>query len=433
MPRVLRNTEHLRNNLNPGEDALMIKNWNSHFSDNIKAYGGYSIGKLFDLLKDPEIISLAGGLPSPDMFLDHEMRLVSERILKENLEKIMQYSAIGGEHTLLDAIIGFLKRDNIEVTRENIVVTSSGQHGLDLVGRLFLNPGDSVLLDRPTFAGAIVAFQMQRPIFSGADIQEDGSDVDGFRSTIDSLKKQGRKPKFIYVVPDFQNPSGITMSLEKRLALLELSRDYGIPLIEDSPYRDFRYYGETIPSLYSLDQQKGGGNVIGLYTFSKLFCPGLRVGFNIGPPEVIQKLTNIKEGNVLNTPRYNQDMCTAFLTEMGMEEHILKCRNYYREKLEVFLKTMDEYFPEEMGVTWTKPEGGLFLWVTVPEGIDTHELFYEAIKYKVAFVPGDVFFGENPKRNTMRINFSFASKQQLAEAVKRLSGCVRDQLSSPGK
>jgi 2-aminoadipate transaminase len=324
--------------------------------------------------------------------------------------------------------VQFLSRDNIQVTHENVVVTSSGQHGLDLVGRLFLDPGDVVMLDRPTFAGAIVAFQMQRPEFAGVDICEDGSDVEGFRSKLETLK--GKKTKFIYVVPDFQNPTGITMSLEKRLALIDLSREYGIPILEDSPYRDFRYYGETIPSIYSLDQQRGGGNVIGLYTFSKLFCPGLRVGFNIGPPEVIEKLTNIKEGNLLNTPRYNQDMCAAFLTEMDVEEHIQKCRKYYREKLEVFLATMEESFPKELGVRWTRPEGGLFLWVTLPEQIDTQELFHDAIKYQVAFVPGNVFFGENPSANTMRINFSFSTKEQLKEAVKRLSNCVRNRLSS---
>ena len=411
----------------------MIQDWHERFSDNIREYGGYSIGKLFALLSDPEIISLAGGLPSPDMFLKHELRLVSGRVLREDIEKVMQYTAIKGERSLLDAIRGFLDRDNIMVQDENIVVTSSGQHGLDLTGRLFLNPGDVVLFDRPTFAGAIVAFQMQRPEYAGVDIEEDGSDIIGFKKKIEAFSKESRKPKFIYVVPDFQNPTGITISLEKRLALIDLSREFSIPIVEDSPYRDFRYRGETIPSIYSLDQKDGGGNVIGLYTFSKLFCPGLRVGFNIGPPDVIEAMTNIKEGNVLNSPKYNQDMCAAFLTEMGMEEHILKCREYYGEKLEVFLSTMEEYFPPEMGVTWTKPEGGLFLWVTVPGEIDTHELFFEAIKYKVAFVPGDVFFGENPARNTMRINFSFASKSQLVTAVQRLSECVRNQLSLHGK
>lgn len=408
----------------------MSKSWNASFSENIRAYGGYSIGKLFDLLKDPEIISLAGGLPSPDMFLRHEMRLASGRILEENIDRVMQYTAIRGEQSLLDAIMQFLERDSIKVNHDNIVVTSSGQHGLDLVGRLFLDPGDVVMLDRPTFAGAIVAFQMQRPEFAGVDIQADGSDVAGFRTKVEALGREGRKPKFIYVVPDFQNPSGITMSLQKRLSLLDLSREFDIPIIEDSPYRDFRYYGDTIPSIYSLDQKSGGGNVIGLYTFSKLFCPGLRVGFNIGPKEVIQKLTNIKEGNVLNTPKYNQDMCTAFLSEMDVEAHIQKCRKYYREKLEVFLSTMEKCFPDELGVKWTKPEGGLFLWVTVPDQIDTQELFLDAINYKVAFVPGNVFFGENPSVNTMRINFSFSSKEQLEEAVVRLADCIRNRLSS---
>ncbi|MBC8428662.1 MAG: PLP-dependent aminotransferase family protein, partial [FCB group bacterium] len=323
----------------------MIQDWKARFSENMLAYGGYSIGKLFDLLKDPEIISLAGGLPSPDMFLKHEMRLESKRMLDENLERVMQYTAIKGEQKLLDGILGFLHRDDIDITADNLLVTSSGQHGLDITGRLFLNPGDTVLLDRPTFAGAIVAFQMQRPVIEGVDIEEDGSNIDGFRKKIEELAKQNRKPKFIYVVPDFQNPTGITMSLEKRLALLQLSRARDIPIVEDSPYRDLRYYGETIPSIFALDQKLGGGNVIGLYTFSKLFCPGLRVGFNIGPPEVIAKMTNIKEGNVLNTPKYSQDMCAAFLTEMGMEEHLAQCVKYYRAKLDLFLSTMEKCFP----------------------------------------------------------------------------------------
>ncbi|MCF7920430.1 MAG: PLP-dependent aminotransferase family protein [Candidatus Cloacimonetes bacterium] len=406
----------------------MIDDWKDRFSDNIKKFEGYSIGKIFKYLNNPEIISLAGGLPSPDMFQKHEMRLASAKRLNEDIDVIMNYTGVPGEKTLIDAIIGFLKRDNINVTAENIIVTSSGQHGLDLSGRLFINPGDIIMLDRPTFAGAIVAFQMQRPEIIGVDMEDDGPNVAVYKERLEALKKQGKKPKFIYVVPDFQNPTGITTSLKKREALLDLSYEYDVPIIEDSPYRDLRYMGETVPSIYSLDQKRGGGNVIGLYTFSKIFCPGIRVGFNIGPADVIGRMINIKEGNVLNTPKYNQDMCTEFLTEMGLEEHMVKCRKYYSEKLEVFLQTMEKYFPPELGVTWTKPEGGLFLWVTLPEEINTNELFYEAIKFKVAFVPGEVFYGENPATNSMRINFSFASKEQLTEAVKRLAKCVASQV-----
>jgi 2-aminoadipate transaminase len=406
----------------------MRQDWMSRFSDNIKDYEGYSIGKLFKLLKDPQIISLAGGLPSPDTFLKQDMQRFSQKRLQEDADKIMQYSDISGEMDLIEAVIQFLKADDINISQENIVITTSGQQGLDLTGRLFLNPGDAVILDRPTFAGAIVAFQMQRPVFAGVDIEDDGSDIQGFHQKIGMLNSRRIPLKFIYVVPDFQNPSGISMSLEKREALLDLSYEYDIPIVEDSPYRSLRYHGDNLPSIFELDQNRDGGHVIGLYTFSKLFCPGMRVGFNIGPADVIAKMTNIKEGSTLNTPKYNQDMCAAFLQEMDWKAHLANCRAYYREKLTEFLNTMQAYFSQEMGVTWTKPQGGLFLWATVPEGIDTRELFYEAVKYKVAFVPGEVFYGENPATNHMRLNFSYPSKDQLAEAIKRLSDCLKKYL-----
>ena len=406
----------------------MIKNWQERYSDNIKEFQGYSIGKIFKYLSNPEIISLAGGLPSPEMFQIHEMKLAAAEQMDKNGAAIMQYTAIPGEKSLKEAIVDFLVRDGIHISEENLLITSSGQHGLDLTGRLFLNPDDIVMLDRPTFAGAIVAYQMQRPEIVGIDLLDDGVDVKAYILKIKELSGIDKKPKFIYVVPDFQNPSGITTNLEKRKALLKLSYEFDIPIVEDSPYRDLRYRGKTVPSIFALDQQNGGANVIGLYTFSKIFCPGIRVGFNIGPADVISRMTNIKEANILNTPKFNQDMCTEFLTSMDYDRHIEKCIKYYREKLDVFLQTMEAYFPPELGVTWTKPEGGLFLWVTVPENIDTDELFMEAIKYKVAFVPGRVFYGENPSKNHMRINFSFASKEQLAEAVKRLAKCVKAQL-----
>jgi 2-aminoadipate transaminase len=402
--------------------------WTDRFAENVRDYEGYPIGKTLQYLNDPEIISLAGGLPSPEVFLRSELRTAAEDACDRDINRIMQYSPIPGEANLIDATLRFLERDDIEIGREEILITTSGQHGLDLTGRLFLEPGDQVLVDRPTFAGAIVAFEMQRPRFVGVNIEEDGSDIAGMRLELERLTSQGTPPKLIYVVPDFQNPSGITMSLAKRNALLDLSYEFDVPIVEDSPYRDLRYSGESIPPIFALDQQRDGGHVIGLYTFSKLFCPGMRVGFNIGPPEVVKQMTHIKEGNILNTPKWNQDMCLAFLEDMGLERHLEKCRDYYREKLAVFLNTMAEHFPPETGVSWTKPEGGLFLWVTVPDHIDTQELFFEAIEHRVAFVPGDQFYGENPEHNHMRINFSFVSKEQLAVAVERLAACIKKKL-----
>jgi len=406
----------------------MKNDWRSRFAENVRDFQGYPIGKTIQYLTDPEIISLAGGLPSPDVFQRSELRLATERAFDAGIDRIMQYSPIPGEASLVSAVLGFLKRDNIHIREENILITTSGQHGLDLLGRLFLEPGDVVLVDRPTFAGALVAFEMQRPRFVGVNIEPDGSDVESFARKLEELTREGIKPKFIYVVPDFQNPTGITMSLAKREALLDLSYEYDVPIVEDSPYRDLRYAGETIPAIYTLDQKREGGHVIGLYTFSKLFCPGMRVGFNIGPSEVVTRMTHIKEGNILNTPKYNQDMCTAFLEEMDFETHITSCRDYYREKLGIFLETMAAHFPPETGVRWTSPDGGLFLWVTVPESIDTAELFFDAIEHKVAFVPGEQFYGENPEHNHMRINFSFVSKEDLTEAVKRLTDCIKKRL-----
>jgi 2-aminoadipate transaminase len=403
----------------------MIQNWKEKYAKIMKDFEGYSIGKIFKYLGNPEIISLAGGLPSPDMFLKSEMRKASQKLLENDLENIFQYSPVPGEDDFIAAILKFLQRDGIKLEPENVLITSSGQHGLDLTGRLFLDPEDYIMIDRPTFAGAIVAFQMQHPQIIGVDMEADGSNVDGYRA---KLAKLPVKPKFIYVVPDFQNPSGITTSREKREALLDLSYEMDIPLVEDSPYRDLRYRGEAIPSLFSLDQQREGTNVIGLYTFSKIFSPGIRVGFNIGPPDVITKMANIKGGNTLNTPKYNQDMCRIFLTEMNYDSHMEKCRKYYSKKLDTFLEAMTEYFPPETGVSWTKPEGGLFLWVSLPKKIDTLKLFQKAIEYKVAFVPGEVFYGENPENNHLRINFSYVSEEQLVEAVKRLSKCVKEDL-----
>jgi 2-aminoadipate transaminase len=405
----------------------MIQDWNLRYAANMRNYEGYSIGKLLSLINDPEIISLAGGLPSPDMFLRTEFQMATRQRLERDIDGLMQYSNIRGEAELIEAVIAFLNRDGIRVTADNMMITTSAQQGLDLVGRLLLDPGDTVVVERPTFAGALAAFEMQGPIYLGVDLEPDGIDVGRLQEVLSKCRAAGRLPKFIYVVPDFQNPSGVSTSLAKREILLNLSDHYGIPIIEDSPYRKLRYQGAMLPSLYSLDQKRGGGRVIGIYTFSKQFCPGMRVGFNIGPPEVIKKMTNIKEGSTLCTPKYNQDMCAAFLTEVDLDAYFERCCVYYGDKLEIFLKAMAGYFPTERGVTWTRPEGGMFLWVSMPQQVDTRQLFHSALKFKVAFVPGEACYGERTERHHIRVNFSYPAEKQLREAIKRLSDCL-DQL-----
>ena len=397
----------------------------SLFASIMKDFEGYSIGKTLAYLCDPEIISFAGGLPSSDVFPLDIIQKAAERSLKEDPAQVLQYSSIPGEGDLKEAIIEYLTKDDIHIGPENIMITTSGQHGLDLVGRLFLDPKDTIVIDLPTFGGALAAFEMENAQYAAKDIEEDGSDVKGLEEGIEECINQKNKPKFIYVIPDFQNPSGITMSLEKRLALLSLSKKYGIPLVEDSPYRELRYRGKHLPSIYSLDKNRG--NVIGIYTFSKILCPGIRVGFNIGPPEVIEKFSFIKGANILNTPKLNQDICTAFLREYDLGSHFTKAIQYYNEKLHFFLEALEENFPKDMDILWTKPEGGLFLWITVPEEINTSDLFYKAVEEKVAFVPGEVFYPEGYKRNNaMRINFSYPTKDEIVEGVTRLSSVIKN-------
>ncbi len=397
------------------------------FTEIMRPYEGYNIGKMFKYMSDPEIISFAAGMPSEELFPVELVRNTLLRIMDNNSAQVLQYSPVHGEEDLMLAVIEYLKRDHVHIALENIMITTSGQHGLDLIGRLFLEPGDTIVCDLPTFGGAMAAFEMENPLYFAKDIQEDGSDIEGMAAGISDLTRKGRTPKFIYVVPDFQNPSGITMSLEKRKALLALGEEYKIPIVEDSPYRELRYRGRDIPSLYSLDNNRG--NVIGIYTFSKIFSPGLRVGFNIGPPEVIKKFSFIKGANILNTPKLNQDICTAFLREYDLDNHYSKARAFYSKKLAFFLETLDEVFSDLKEVHWTVPEGGLFLWMTVPSQINTMELFHAAIKEKVAFVPGELCFPKGYERfNTMRLNFSFPSKKQVVQGVQRLRNVINKYL-----
>jgi 2-aminoadipate transaminase len=398
------------------------------FASLMKDFEGYAIGKMLSYLGDPDIISFAGGLPSDELFPVDLIQKAAEKSLREDSARVLQYSPIPGEKDLIEAIIDYLKTDGIFIGPENIVITTSGQHGLDLIGRAFLDPQDLIVIDLPTFGGALAAFELEDARYIAKDIEDDGSNVADLDKGIEASINRGQTPKFIYVVPDFQNPSGITMSLKKRSTLLEMAKKYEIPIVEDSPYRELRYRGEQIPSIYSLDNNNG--NVIGLYTFSKILCPGIRVGFNIGPPDVIKKFAFIKGANILNTPKLNQDICRTFLTEHDLSAHFQKAVRYYDAKLHFFLKTLEENFPADMGVTWTKPEGGLFLWITTPEEINTLDLFYMAIEEKMAFVPGEVFYPEGFRRyNTMRINFSYPTKEQILEGIKRLKAVIQKYTS----
>ena len=316
-------------------------------------------------------------------------------------------------------------RYSVEITTENILITSGSQQALDFIGRLFLNRGDYIVVESPTYLGALQAWNSYGAQYIPVRTDEDGMIVDELEAAL----RIG--PKFIYILPNFQNPSGSTLSLERRHKLIEIADKYGVPIIEDDPYGQLRYEGEHIPSVVALDSEFRGpngchysGNVIYLSTFSKLLAPGLRLAWVIAPPEVIRKLVMIKQAADLHTASFNQYVAYEVGKGGFLNEHVKVIRAIYKERRDVMLEMMAEMFPRE--VTWRKPKGGMFLWSILPEGMDAAEVLKHAVERKVAFVPGGGFHPRGGNDNTMRINFSYSSPETIREGVTRLGITLKE-------
>src|SRR5574340_9222 len=315
----------------------------------------------------------------------------------------------------------------VPVSSDNILITSGSQQALDFIGRLFVNRGDYIVVESPTYLGALQAWNAYGAQYITVPMDEDGM-------IVEQLEKALRiGPKFIYVLPNFQNPSGCTLSLERRKQLIELADKYGVPIVEDDPYGQLRYEGENIPSLVQLDSAYRGhngdcysGNVIYLSTFSKLLAPGLRLAWVVAPEQVIRKLVITKQGADLHTASFNQYV--AFEVGKGgfLDEHVKVIRQVYKERRDVMLEMMDEMFPPEM--RWTKPRGGMFLWGIMPEHLDAAEVLAVALKRKVAFVPGGSFHATGGGQNTMRINFSYSKPEVIREGITRLGTTLKELL-----
>jgi len=302
-----------------------------------------------------------------------------------------------------------------DCTIDNILITAGSQQALDLLGKIFLDPGDVVIVEEPSYLGALQAWRAYEARFVSVKMDEHGMTPDSLEEAL-----QAGGAKFIYALPTFQNPTGRTMPVERRVEIVRLAAEYGVPIVEDNPYGDLYYEDEPLPPLIAVDAEQGaGGNVIYLGTFSKTLCPGFRVAWTVAPQEVIGKMVQAKQGADLNTGTFAQMVAYETATDGFLEEHVAMLRNVYRERRDLMLSLMDELFPP--GVTWTRPGGGLFLWVTMPEGIDSAKLLERAVEKKVAFVPGSPFYANGGGENTMRINFSNATPEQIREGVTRLA------------
>jgi len=349
-------------------------------------------------------------------------------VLAEVGAQALQYSPTEGYLPLREMIVRHTTRYGLNVNPDNVLITSGSQQALDLLGKILINPGDRILVESPTYLGALQAWNSYGAEYVAVPFDEDGVVIDALE---DALRTG---PKFIYVLPNFQNPTGVTLTLKRREQLIRLADRYGVPIIEDDPYGQLRYTGENISPLVVLDGEYRDnseetcyyGNVIYLSTFSKTLAPGIRLAWVVAPPEVIQKLVQAKQGADLHTSTLNQ--IVAFEVGRGgfMDTHVQKIREVYGERRKMMLAAMREYFPP--GVSWTHPEGGMFLWVTLPEGSDAEKMLLQAVKQKVAFVPGAPFHATGGGENTMRLNFSNASPDRIREGIARLGQVLYEEI-----
>lgn len=407
--------------------------WTSRYAQRAKHIKSSAIRELLKLTQRPEIISFAGGLPAAEVFPIERFREACCKVLETQAHIALQYGATEGYEPLREMIARHTSRYGIAAKLENVMITSGSQQALDLIGKLLINSGDSVLVEAPTYLGALQAFSVY-----GAEYISVPSDDDGLQTEL--LEQRLRLgPKFMYVLPNFQNPGGTTLSEGRRHQLVLLADRYGVPIVEDDPYGQLRYEGEHLPSLVVLDRENlrrdngySLGNVIYLSTFSKTLAPGLRLGWIVAPPEVISKLVQLKQGADLHTSTFVQSVAYEVARDNFLDEHIRMIRCVYGERRNVMLEALQECFPPE--ATWTRPQGGLFLWVTLPAGVDSQKLLQAALQQNVAFVPGESFYANNGGEGSrhLRLNFSNAAPEQIREGIRRLASAIKQQMASAG-
>ena len=405
----------------------MISDLQEIYSQNVKGMKRSAIRELLKLTADPEIISFAGGLPSPESFPVDDLKKVVEDVLQNEAKSALQYGATEGDSLLRELLVERYRKQGFEIGLDNLVITTASQQALDLLAKIFIDRGDKVIVGLPSYLGGLSAFNSYGAELVGIHLDEDGMSAVELEKKLKELKEKGEKPKFIYIIPDFQNPAGITMPESRRLKIIEIAKKYDILIVEDSPYREIRFEGKDQKSLFALD---GSGQVITLGTFSKIFVPGFRIGWVIADEKITDKFVMAKQATDLCTAPFVQKIAAKYLASEKFESNLANIVESYKEKKKVMIDAFKEFMPK--GVNWTDPEGGLFLFVTLPENMDTDELFHKAIEQKVAFVIGSAFHCDDGGKNTMRINFSYMSKEMNREGAKRLAAVIEAEMKRTG-
>ena len=400
--------------------------WEHRYSQRTQRMKASAIRELLKVAEQPEMISFGGGFPAPDVFPIKEFEKACSYVLQHKGAEALQYGGTDGYVPLREMIGRHSNRVGINVNIENILITTGSQQALDLLGKIFINRGDRILVESPTYLGALQAWNAYGAEYVPVPLDEHGMITDKLEEAL----RTG--PKFIYVLPNFQNPTGTTLALERRYKLIELADRYGVPIIEDDPYGQLRYEGEPLPAVELIDskmRKDNGtytGNVIYLSTFSKILSPGLRLAWVVAPQGVIRKLSLAKQGCDLNTSSFNQIVAHEVGQHGFLDRHVQLIQKVYHERRDTMLDALSEHMPNE--VHWTRPQGGLFLWLTLPEQINTTEMHSEAIAEKVAYVPGEFFFVDGSGQNTMRLNFSFSNPEKINDGIARLGRAIKNKL-----
>ncbi|MFO7619328.1 MAG: PLP-dependent aminotransferase family protein [Thermoplasmata archaeon] len=406
----------------------MVSKFSHLYSRNAREMKASEIRELLKLTERKEIISFAGGLPNPDAFPVDKVKEICNHLLDEKGASILQYGTTEGVTELRHAIAERMNKKGMNINYHNVLITAGSQQALDLIGKTFLDPDDTVIVGAPTYLGGTNAFKSYGAVMEGVPIDENGMDPVLLEEKIQQLQMHGRSAELLYLIPAFQNPSGVTISHERRKQLLEVARKYDMLVIEDAPYSELRYSGEAIKPMKTMDDD---GRVIYLGTFSKVLAPGFRVAWCIADRDILNKLIIVKQAADLCTNTFGQHIAAEYLNRGYIDEHIEKIRSLYKRKRDHMLAAMDKHFPAE--ATWTRPEGGMFIWVTLPEFIDTKDMFSRALDNNVAYVHGASFYADHSGKNTLRLNFTYATDEEIDTGIKRLADTIRQEIADKKK
>ncbi len=393
------------------------------FSDNLKNMKPSEIRELLKYATNKNLISFGGGMPNPETFPMADLKSIMDDVMNQYGTIALQYGNTGGLNELRTEIVRLVREtENIKSSESQVLVTAGSQQGLYELAKILVNPGDAIITEEPTYVGAISAFDANDADMHSIPMDENGLKTELVEAEIKKLISKGKNPKFIYTIPTFQNPTGVTLSLERRRHLIEISQKYQIPLVEDNPYGELRYDGDRIPSLKSLDPE-----VIYLGTFSKIMCPGLRMGFTVAPESFISRVNLLKQALDLSSSTFSQFVAWQYLARDEVKKQIPKTIKLYRRKRDTMFRALEEYFPD--GSSWSKPLGGMFLWATVDSRINTTDMLQDAIQDGVAYVSGNAFSPARAQANSMRLNFTFSEDEQIYEGIKRLASVLEKKMS----